>query len=411
MIAPAVKRAFEGQTVSKKPVSKPSIDRGGLEVVFRVQLGVGLMDVTQMSGEPLIAAATADGVVSFMDAGDGHVTARCDSEDMDAPNAMEFASKWLVHCSDDCVRIVESAMGKIVHTHQVAEHSDLDHAIVIDGPMFVVAAGRLVHACAVPTGELQHSMQTASAVRAMCAAPRSASQWAYAIAHKEGVRLVSAQGEAVSELSSQRMLRSLDACGPWLAAAASDGTVELWDLARPLSGTNQPHCSLNGNCGSDGASLCWKGDGAGLAISGRRAAVFDFTGSNPNHPYRKQSSPPAPGWPDSVPRVCMSDGGAQCVAWSPRASPPDAKVSELATVDKEGVVRLWQPWGLPLRKGGVGNPSQPHRMKPQFYTYVKQDAAHPTSEAMEPCVLKWLCEDVVAVGYYSGEIVAWRVAR
>jgi hypothetical protein len=50
-------------------------------------------------------------------------------------------------------------------------------------------------------------------------------------------------------------------------------------------------------------------------------------------------------------------------------------------------------------------------MKPQFYTYVRQDATHPSGDAVEACALLWLAADAVAVGYFTGEIVAWRVAR
>ena len=39
--------------------------------------------------------------------------------------------------------------------------------------------------------------------------------------------------------------------------------------------------------------------------------VFDFTGANPPHPYRKGSG--AMGQPDPVPRVCMADNPVQAV--------------------------------------------------------------------------------------------------
>ena len=52
---------------------------------------------------------------------------------------------------------------------------------------------------------------------------------------------------------------------------------------------------------------------------------------------------------------------------------------------------------------------QPQMMKPQFYTFVNHDATHPSGEAVKACALMWLQEDVVAVGYFTGEIVAWRV--
>ena len=52
---------------------------------------------------------------------------------------------------------------------------------------------------------------------------------------------------------------------------------------------------------------------------------------------------------------------------------------------------------------------EPQMMKPQFYTFVNHDATHPSGEAVKACALMWLQEDVVAVGYFTGEIVAWRV--
>ena len=45
----------------------------------------------------------------------------------------------------------------------------------------------------------------------------------------------------------------------------------------------------------------------------------------------------------------------------------------------------------------------------RFYTFPRQDAAHPTGAAIEPAALLWLREDALAVGYSTGEIVAWRV--
>jgi len=157
--------------------------------------------------------------------------------------------------------------------------------------------------------------------------------------------------------------------------------------------------SLNSACGSDGLSLGWRPDGGGLAVSGQRAAVFDFTGANAPHPYRinvhKSGQPILAGQPDPVPRLCMADG-AESVAWAPCAA-ADAAATRLASVTAQGVVRVWpapnrprschepaweaslsslpavqcaqvrvwQPHQPPLRKGGNGNPSQPERMKPQ----------------------------------------------
>ena len=67
------------------------------------------------------------------------------------------------------------------------------------------------------------------------------------------------------------------------------------------------------------------------------------------------------------------------------------------------------PHSPPLRKGGNGNPAEPHKMKPQFYTFVTHDAAHPSEEAKKPAALVWLRADAVAVGYFCGDVVAWRV--
>ena len=189
-------------------------------------------------------------------------------------------------------------------------------------------------------------------------------------------------------------------------------------------------------------------------MSGKRAAVFDLTGASPHHPYRAKTTQPARvGRPDMVPRVCMSDG-AMAVAWSPRTeerraegaapryallhsrpvssilpaplllldwrAPLPSEVdgsrlsplrSEMATVNgTDGVVKLWNPHGLPMRKGGNGDPANPQRMKPQFYIWPTHDATHPSGEAARPCALMWLRDDTIAVGYYNGDVVAWRIA-
>ena len=124
-----------------------------------------------------------------------------------------------------------------------------------------------------------------------------------------------------------------------------------------------PKHRLQTYAGSDGEALHWSGDGGGLAASGARAAVFDFTGTNPPHPYRK-GGPVGAGQPDAVPRVCMADSHAQAVAWAP---PPPAEergvTATLATLGKDGAVRVWRPRGLPLRRGGKGDPTQPRRSR------------------------------------------------
>ena len=90
----------------------------------------------------------------------------------------------------------------------------------------------------------------------------------------------------------------------------------------------------------------------------------------------------------------------------------DVERSTLATLNgTSGVVSLWDPHHGRLRKGGNGNPQQPHLMKPQFYTWARQDATHPSGEAVEACALVWLGEESVAVGYVTGDVVAWRVAQ
>eukprot|EP00966_Prymnesium_polylepis_P310907 7183265-Prymnesium_polylepis.1 len=99
---------------------------------------------------------------------------------------------------------------------------------------------------------------------------------------------------------------------------------------------------------------------------------------------------------------------AQMVAWAPGRD--QGAATRLATAAKDGQVQIWQPRGLPLRKGGVGDPAQPQKMKPQFYTYLKADAAHPSGESTKPCALAWLGEGIVAACYDVGDVVAWRVA-
>ena len=440
MIAPAVKRAFEATSQVPEEPKRPTAIKGGLEVKFHIKFDVGLEDAAVNNTPPRIrvanhprkvAAATADGAVAFVDGFDGTVVAKWDDDEDDPPNVMVFASKWLIHCSDTCVRILDSETGEMAHSHTVmapaqdgkrARQSSIDHAIVLDGTRYVAAAGRVVHACKAPEGTLEHSLQITSPVRAMCAAPTSSSshsvsEWAYAIACADGIRLISSAGEIVHELISKGTVRSLSAYGPWMAAAAMEGGIELWDLVAPRHVDNGlAHVRMNSSCGSDGSSLGFRCDGGGLAVSGRRASVFDFSGANSPHPYRPKNRPPAEeGQPDtSVPRVCMADN-AQKIAWAPRSgSRVTEKIAslrgpELATVHEEGVLKLWQPHGVPLRKGGQGNPQQPQMMKPQFYTFVNHDATHPSGEAVKACALMWLQEDVVAVGYFTGEIVAWRV--
>ena len=427
MIQAALERAFHpgpdaataGASAASAP-TKASVRKGGLEKVFEVKVGDSLACIAK-APSGLLAAATDDGEIVFIDGADGSRRASNDAMD-DAPNEMSFtsSSKWLMTASDDgCARVL-SGFGAVVFEHSVAEEPAagkrarcvaVDHLIALadggGGDAFVAAAGRLVHACGVPDGQLQHALTADSPIRALCAAPSAvAPSWAYAAAYQGAILLVSRRGEVVRKLTSERPTRSLAISERWLAAGAFDGTVELWDVATP-SAASDCNRRLQAYCGSDGEVLHWSADGGGLAVSGARAAVFDFTGANPPHPYRKTSG--APGQPDPLPRVCMEDNPTQTVAWAPHEGDRGAATA-VATVGKDGAVRLWRPRGLPLRKGGKGDPSKPQLMKPQFYTFLQADAAHPSGDAVRACGLAWLAEDVVAVAYATGELVAWRVA-
>ena len=245
-VHPAVRRAFAPPKEEPKEPEKPVARKGGLQVLFRTRVSEeGLSDA--IANRNFIAAATADGTVAFVDASDGRVAAQCDELDGMSPNVMVFASEqWLVHGSDDAnIRII-SLNGELLHTHAVTEPaqegkrprcSPIDHACVYghgDTVSYAAAAGRLIHACKVSDGQLAHVVQLDSLVRAMCAAPMGghATSWAYAAAYTGGIRLVSNAGEAVRELITQRAVRSLRSSGPWLAAGAMDGIVELWEPGR-----------------------------------------------------------------------------------------------------------------------------------------------------------------------------------
>ena len=103
---------------------------------------------------------------------------------------------------------------------------------------------------------------------------------------------------------------------------------------------------------------------------------------------------------------------ATLIGWAPPRDDDGAPAGALPTLasasSKDGLLQLWRPWEPPLRKGGLGNPSQPQRMKPQFYTYLKADAAHPTGEATRPCGLAWLAPDLVVLAFEPGDVVAYR---
>ena len=158
--------------------------------------------------------------------------------------------------------------------------------------------------------------------------------------------------------------------------------------------------SLQSFCRSDGEALAWSADGAFLAVTGARAACFDFSGDRPPHPYRRDRGD----GPDYIPRVLgFQDGSREkCVAWAPGGA-------ILATADTLGVVRLWNLRGR-LKKGGQGHPQQPQLMKPQFFLFPQLDAAHPSGDAAKPAFVGWLSADTVAVTYECGDVVAFRVA-
>ena len=421
MIPNAVRDAFKPQAAPKQKAS-PTAYKGGLDEVWSVQLGEPLCELAKATSGLVLAAATADGVIALVDGAEGALKLRCGALGDEPPNAIAFSSDstWLVACYDDAHARVVSDSGAVVLAHLVAPDPEpgkrqrcvaAEHVVTLGGASFAAAAGRLVHTCRVPDGKLEHSLLVDANVRALCAAPPNLmAHWEYAVAYQGTVLLVSPGGEGTLRFSSRQPLRSLAVSDKWLAGGAFDGTVELWDVATRATSTSQhrPEAdrSLQAYCGSDGASLQWRADGGGIAVSGARAAMFDFTGANPKHPYRSGAG--AVGQPDPLPRVCMDEARQQLVAWAPPHEEPAA--SRLGTVSKDGVVRVWQPYGLPLRKGGKGDPAQPQRMKPQFYTFLKNDAAHPTGDAVEPRSLVWLGEGVVAVGFENGDLVAWRCA-
>lgn len=408
-----------------------------MEVLFHAKFDSGLDSAIAISDGSMLAAATADGAVQIVNGSDGSVMGRADEEvHDDPPNVMAFASReWLVTFSDEAqARCLKVDQMDLVHPHVVAEPAEegkrprcaaIDHGLILDGGgAYVAAASRLIHTCRVPDGQLEHAVHMPSPVRAMCAAPTGEEHsflgWAYAVAGAGGVHLVSRTGEMVRELTTQRTLRSLGACGPWVAGGTMEGSVDVWDVVSERHAGSNPTAALQSFCGSDGNYLAWCEDGTGLlglAVSGKRAAVFDFSGANQPHPYRSKTiRPAAAGEPDRVPRLCMGDASER-VAWSPRAdrervTDGSSAPTELATVHEGGIVRVWQPHGPAIiKRGGNGSPHAPEQMKPQFYSFAQRDAVHPSGEAAKACALLWLREDVVAVGYFKGDIVAWRVRR
>ena len=72
------------------------------------------------------------------------------------------------------------------------------------------------------------------------------------------------------------------------------------------------------------------------------------------------------------------------MAWAPLGASlgedERGTAATLATLSSDGAVRVWRPRGLPLRRGGKGDPSQPQLMKPQLYTFLQHDAVHPSGD-------------------------------
>ena len=361
--------------------SRPVLRLGGLDVAWRVSLGRIRCAAVRDSR---LAAATDDGAVVFLDAG-GAVAARSapveDSEANDV--ALGADGSWAV--------AAPAAAGK--RQRRVAA----TRVLALPRDRFAAAAGRLVHAVDARSGALAHAVACDAPVRGLCAAPPEIDAWAYGCSHGGGVVLVADDGSVAARLASARPLRALAASATWLAAATFDGAVELWDAAAP-AGEPDGAVSLRSSCGCDGAECAWSGDGD-LAVSGARAAVFDFSGDAPHHPYRRGPAP-APGEPDPVPRVCMAEGPAVRVAWGPGGA--------LATAAADGVVRVWRPRGR-LRKGGQGRADRPETMRPQFFAFPKRDAAHPSGDAAAPAALAWLGDGTVAACYEAGDVVAWRL--
>eukprot|EP00966_Prymnesium_polylepis_P302574 6990112-Prymnesium_polylepis.1 len=274
MINPAVRKAFasrpQPQASCARPPTEPKAVKGGLDVLYHVQLGDHLENAAVSSCGRMLAAATAGASVLFVDAKDGTVSGRCDTLGEDSPNAIAWSadSSWIVCCSDDgCARVISVDSGALVLEHLIAEEPEpgkrkrcvpSEQAIVLDGASFVAAAGHLIHTCGVPDGRLRSSLSADAPVRGLCRSPPSLmGHWAYAAAYKGGVLLVSPSGDGISKLSSRGHLRSLAMSDQWLAAAAFDGSIELWDVAKRAATTSQRRREADKTtkafCGSDGA--------------------------------------------------------------------------------------------------------------------------------------------------------------
>ncbi|CAH0372153.1 unnamed protein product [Pelagomonas calceolata] len=396
-----MRRTLVGPSSTARPAPaaapRPVVQKGGLAVSWRADVG-GVACVAQSSA--CLAVATDDGAVVFVDTA-GEITARSPQIADEGPNAMAFShdGAWVVAAFDDGRARVVRTDGTLAVVHAVAPEAvagkrarqvAATSCTTLDDD-FVASAGKLVHCCSL-TGDLIHAVTFEAPVRALCDASAGLFR-GYAVAHGCVCVLVQRDGEVNWRYASQRPLRSLLARGDFVAAGTFDGAVQVWggeDLA----------ASLQSFCQSDGEALAWSADGAFLAVTGARAACFDFSGDRPPHPYRRDRGD----GPDYIPRVLgFQDGSRErCVAWAPGGA-------ILATADSTGVVRLWNLRGR-LKKGGQGHPQRPEDMKPQFFLFPQLDAAHPSGASERPAFLGWLGPDVVAAVYECGDVVAFRVA-
>ena len=397
-----MRRTLVGPSSTARPAPaaapRPLVQKGGLAVSWRASVG-SVACVAQSSAR--LAVATDDGAVVFVDHA-GDITARSPQIADEGPNAMAFSNDgaWVVAAFDDGRARVVRTDGTLAVEHAVAPEPVAGKrarqvAATSCAPLdddFVASAGKLVHCCAL-TGDLIHAITFDAPVRALCDASAGLFR-GYAVAHGCVCVLVQRDGEVNWRYVSTRPLRSLLCRGDFVAAGTFDGAVQVW-------GGEDLSASLQSFCRSDGEALAWSGDGAFLAVTGARAAVFDFSGDRPPHPYRRDRGEDGP---DYIPRVLgFQDGSRErCVAWAPGGA-------ILATADSMGVVRLWNLRGR-LKKGGQGHPQQPENMKPQFFLFPQLDAAHPSGDVEKPAFVGWLSADTVAVAYECGDVVALRVA-
>ena len=407
-------RALVGSsTAAEAPAAaprRPVLQKGGLDVSWCTNVGSGIACVAQAPSS-LLAVATDDGVIVFVD-NDGGITARSQPLAEEGPNAMAFAAdaSWLVACFDDgyarvlrsTTRITTSypargtpplrSLGASADFALVVEHAVVaapvegkrarrvaaTHCVALGDAYgtsnvcaFVCSAGKLVHCVDVPSGELRHSHTFEAPVRAICADEVEG----YYVVYGTTVAHVNySDGGMTARYTSSRPLRSLaPRTGGWLAASTFDGAIEVWD-------DEQFERSLQSHCRTDGEALAWSADGGFLAVTGARAACFDFTGQRPQHPYRKpqyHGNEEVRYEPDVIPRVCgWAKSREKCVAWAPGGA-------ILATVDAVGVVRLWNLRGR-LKKGGRGSPDRPELMLPPFFCFPQLDGAHPSGDTAKP---------------------------